>query len=203
MSVPGATGAPAKTQSPGGTISDIALVLRAAEFAAHKHRNQRRKGSSHRPYIGHCIEVARIIAETGNIDDANVLAAALLHDTVEDTDTTREELQKEFGSEIDSIVAEVTVTKPFPQWIEARQETHAPHLSDGAKLIKLADKISNVREIGVDPPEEWDLERRQEYFAWGARVITAIGSINRELEQMFAGTLENSTRILAAQTAED
>ena len=133
-----------------------------------------------------------------------MLAAALLHDTVEDTDTTREELQKEFGAEVDALVAEVTDDKTLPSpERKRRQETHAPELSDGAKVIKLADKISNVREIGVDPPEEWDLERRKEYFAWAARVVAAVGPINPALQVMFATTLETSVRILSAQTAED
>ncbi|MGK2960934.1 MAG: HD domain-containing protein [Gemmatimonadaceae bacterium] len=195
---------PGETPHPEALISDIALVLRAAEFAAHKHRNQQRKGASHRPYIGHCIEVARIIAEVGKVDDAYVLAAALLHDTVEDTDTAREELRAEFGPVIDDLVAEVTDDKLLTsQMRKDAQVSHAPHLSAGAKVIKLADKISNVREIGVDPPETWDVERRKEYFAWAGRVVTAIGSINPELQGLFASTLKTSTRILAAQTVEE
>lgn len=79
----------------------------------------------------------------------------------------------------------------------------SPGLSDGAKVIKLADKISNVREIGVDPPEKWTLQRRHEYFEWAARVVAAIGGINPPLEEKFRTTLETSARILAAQTAED
>src|SRR6476469_1045715 len=114
-------------------ISDIALVLRAAEFAAHKHRGQRRKGYSERPYVGHCIEVAALIANVGGVDDANVLAAALLHDTVEDTDTTREELVKEFGAVIDGYVAEVTDDKGLDSDVRKElQVKHAPHLSRGA-----------------------------------------------------------------------
>ena len=184
-------------------ISDIALVLKAAEFAAHKHRNQRRKGASQRPYIGHCIEVARLVADVGKVEDANVLAAALLHDTVEDTDTTREELREEFGQVIDDIVAEVTDDKTLDSAVRKdAQVAHAPNLTAGAKVIKLADKISNVREIGVDPPS-WTIERRRDYFAWAARVVAAIGSVNPELEGLFASTLETATRILAAQTAED
>jgi len=195
---------PGETTHTEAPVSDIALVLRAAEFAAHKHRNQQRKGSSHRPYIGHCIEVARILAEAGKVEDANVLAAALLHDTVEDTDTTRDELREQFGPVIDDLVAEVTDDKTLPsQQRKDAQEAHAPHISAGAKVIKLADKISNVREIGVDPPETWDVKRRQEYFAWAARVVAAVGSINPELERLFASTLDTSTRILLAQTAED
>lgn len=134
-------------------ISDVALVLKAAEFAADKHRKQKRKGSQ-RPYIGHCIEVARLIAEVGKVDDANVLAAALLHDTVEDTDTSRAELRSEFGAVIDDLVAEVTDDKSLESAArKAAQIAHAPHLTDGAKVIKLADKTCNVREIGIDPPE--------------------------------------------------
>lgn len=203
MNVPGHPD-PGEVTHQEAPISDIALVLRAAEFAAHKHRNQRRKGASKRPYVGHCIEVARLIAEVGKVEDAQVLAAALLHDTVEDTDTTREELRREFGSAIDDLVAEVTDDKS----LESRerkdgQVIHAPSLSAGAKVIKLADKISNVREIGLDPPENWGLERQREYFDWASRVVDAIGRLNPELEGMFATTLENSSRILAAQTAED
>ena len=195
---------PGETTHEEAPISDVALVLRAAEFAAHKHRHQTRKGATQRPYIGHCIEVARLIAEVGKVDDANVLAAALLHDTVEDTDTTREELRAEFGSVVDDMVAEVTDDKSLESQVRKdAQVAHAPYLTDGAKVIKLADKISNVREIGADPPETWTLQRRQEYFAWAARVVAAIGTVNPELERLFATTLETSSRILAAQTAED
>lgn len=133
-----------------------------------------------------------------------MLAAALLHDTVEDTGTTREELQREFGSVIDELVAEVTDDKTIDS--EERKELqvlHAPRLSPGAKVIKLADKISNVREIGTDPPETWSLARRHNYFDWASQVVGAIGRINPELERLFAVTLEDSNRILAAQTAED
>ena len=185
-------------------IPDVALILKAAEFAAHKHRTQRRKGAGQRPYIGHCIEVARLIADVGKVEDSNVLAAALLHDTVEDTDTTRDEIRKEFGSVIDELVAEVTDDKSLDSPVRKEaQVTHAPHLTEGAKVIKLADKISNVREIGVDPPETWPLKRRQEYFDWAERVVAAIGRVNPSLEELFARTLETSTRILSAQTSED
>ncbi|MBA3343437.1 MAG: HD domain-containing protein [Gemmatimonadaceae bacterium] len=183
-------------------ISDIALILRAAEFAAHRHRKQRRKGRSKRPYIGHCIEVARLVAEVGGVVDANVLAAALLHDTVEDTKTSRDEIRQEFGAAVDELVQEVTDDKSLDK--EERKElqvTHAPHLSPGAKVIKLADKISNVQEIGTDVPKGWDVERREKYFVWAKRVVDAIGPINPELEQRFASTLEESSRLLAKKAA--
>ncbi|HZK79065.1 MAG TPA: HD domain-containing protein, partial [Gemmatimonadaceae bacterium] len=117
----------AKTIFQEAPISDIALVLRAAEFAAHKHREQPRKGKSGRPYVGHCIEVAAMIANVGGVDDANVLAAALLHDTVEDTETTREEVLREFGPAVDSIVGEVTDDKTKPRAVQRElQIAHAP-----------------------------------------------------------------------------
>lgn len=175
-------------------ISDVALVLRAAEFAAHKHREQKRKGKSGRPYVGHCIEVAALIADVGGVNDPTVLAAALLHDTVEDTKTTRDEVLREFGSAIDSIVGEVTDDKTQLRSVQRElQIMHAPGMSGGAKLIKLADKISNVREIGEDPPIEWDEERCNTYFDWAKQVVDAIGRINPELETLFARTLDKSS----------
>jgi guanosine-3',5'-bis(diphosphate) 3'-pyrophosphohydrolase len=179
-------------------VSDIVLILKAAEFAAHKHRRQRRKGRTKRPYIGHCIEVARLIAEVGKVEDGNVLAAAILHDTIEDTKTTRDELRQEFGPVIDDLVSEVTDDKDLDKGVRKRlQVEHAPNLSDGAKVIKLADKISNVREIGADPPKDWDVKRREKYFAWAREVIDAIGRINPGLEQRFDSTLEEAARLLA------
>jgi len=185
-------------------ISDIALILKAADFAADRHRKQRRKGRKKRPYIGHCTEVAWLIAEVGNVKDANVLAAALLHDTLEDTKTTREELLEAFGPAIDDLVMQVTDDKDLDKGERKRlQVEHAPHLSPGAKLIKLADKISNVREIGDDPPKGWDTERRQKYFGWAREVVDAMGRVNPELEKRFDSTLAESCRLLAEEAAKD
>jgi guanosine-3',5'-bis(diphosphate) 3'-pyrophosphohydrolase len=193
---------PAKTVQPGGGISNVVLVLRAAEFAAHRHRRQRRKGRTKRPYIGHCIEVARLIAEVGKVDDANILAAAILHDVIEDTKTTRGELRKEFGAAIDALVSEVTDDKTLDKDVRKRLQIEtAPKLSAGAKVVKLADKISNVREIAADPPLNWDVERRQKYFAWAREVVDAMGRINPGLEQLFDSTLEDATRSLAEEAA--
>ena len=176
-------------------ISDLTLVLKAAEFAAHKHRKQKRKGKTQRPYIEHCIEVAHLLAGVGKVEDANVLAAALLHDTVEDTETTREELVRDFGSEVERYVNEVSDDKSFEkQRRKDLQIEHAPHLSPGAKLIKLADKIANVHEIGEDPPTDWDEERRSEYFAWASAVVKAIGPVNDALEERFARALDKATQ---------
>ncbi len=138
----------------------MSTVLRAAEFAADKHREQKRKGKTGRPYIGQCIEVASMIAEIGKVDDADILAAALLHDTIEDQGVKPDEIRKEFGAATEGMVLEVTDDKSLEKEERKRlQVINAPHKSPGAKLIKLADKISNVREIGVDPPTHWDRDR--------------------------------------------
>lgn len=174
-----------------------ALVLKAAEFAALKHQDQRRKGESERPYIGHCIEVARMIAEIAKSDDPTILSAAILHDTLEDTETTREELSQAFGERITDFVIQVTDDKSLKKGERKKlQVEHAPHLSPGAKLIKLADKISNVREIGSDPPKGWDEKRREKYFKWAKDVVDALGSVNPELEKEFEEALEKARATL-------
>lgn len=171
-------------------MADTPLVLRAADFAADKHRDQRRKGRLKRPYVNHCIEVASLLANVGRVIDDNVLVAALLHDTVEDTNTTRDEIASVFGLSIADLVMEVTDDKSLDkQQRKDLQVQHAPTLSEGAKLIKIADKISNVREIGADPPKKWKTKRRSEYFDWAESVVNAIGEINAELEDMFKETV--------------
>jgi len=138
------------------------------------------------------------------VKDANVLAAALLHDTLEDTKTDRDEIQEVFGAAIDDLVSQVTDDKSLDKGKRKRlQVEHAPHLSPGAKLIKLADKTSNVREIGSDPPKGWDIERREQYFDWAREVVDAMGSINPAMERHFDRTLEEARRQLTEEAAED
>jgi GTP diphosphokinase / guanosine-3',5'-bis(diphosphate) 3'-diphosphatase len=162
------------------------LVLRAAAFAARKHRDQRRKDPQASPYINHPIALAELLSTVGAVDDPKILAAALLHDTVEDTETTVSELEREFGSEIASIVAEVTDDKRLPkQRRKQLQIEHAPHLSRSAKLVKLADKICNVRDVRENPPQDWSLERRREYIEWARRVVDGIRGTNARLERRF------------------
>lgn len=174
-------------------MADVALILRAAAYAADKHRDQRRKGAIGRPYIGHPLEVAALLANVGRVVDDNILVAALLHDVVEDTDTTRDDIAKTFGLSVADLVMEVTDDKTLPrQQRKDLQVQHAPTYSHGAKLIKIADKISNVREIAEDPPEKWKKKRRREYFEWAATVIDGMGDVNSELEELFQQTLERA-----------
>ena len=167
------------------------LILKAAHFAAQKHRDQRRKDEEVSPYINHPISVAKIISEIGNVEDPEVLAAALLHDTIEDTKTTPEELIDNFGERVCSLVQEVTDDKTLlRQTRKDLQIQHAPQLSEGAILIKLGDKISNVTDITHTPPTNWDRSRCLEYFDWAERVINNCPKVNTSLEKYFKDSIQ-------------
>ena len=165
---------------------NIGPILKALAFAAHKHRDQRRKDENASPYINHPIALAEVLCNEGGIIDENVLCAALLHDTIEDTETTHAELAELFGKAIADIVMEVTDNKLLPK--ETRkilQIEHAAHASHKAKLVKLADKISNLRDIANCPPADWDMRRKREYFDWAKKVVDQIRGANAVLEGIF------------------
>src|ERR1019366_5060726 len=146
---------------------DMGLVLRATAFAALKHRDQRRKDAEASPYINHPIALADLLWDLGGVRDPVVISAALLHDTIEDTKTTKAELRRVFGKEVTGIVVEVTDDKRLPK--ERRKELqieHAAHLSKSAKLVKLGDKICNFRDILASRPNDWSVERKRDYFEW-------------------------------------
>ena len=164
----------------------IGLLLRAASFAAHKHKDQRRKDAGSSPYINHPLTLATVLHEEGGVDDARVIAAALLHDTVEDTDTSYTELRGLFGDDIAEMVTEVTDTKWLKKTSRKRlQVSKAARASHGAKLVKLADKISNLRDIVATPPSDWSLERKREYFDWAKQVVDQVRGTNAKLERRF------------------
>lgn len=162
------------------------LVLKVVEFAARKHKDQRRKDAEASPYINHPIALANILGSEGGITDPNVICAALLHDTIEDTDTTPEELEAEFGTAIKNIVMEVSDDKSLPKAERKRlQIAHAAHISPQAQLVKLADKIANLRDVAASPPADWSLQRRQEYFDWAKAVVDGLRGVNPQLEAVF------------------
>jgi len=166
--------------------SELALLLKALAFAAHKHRDQRRKDPEASPYINHPIALADVLVNEGGVSDFEVLCAALLHDTVEDTATTSEELAEAFGPRIAGIVAEVTDDTRLPKAERKRlQIEHARALSPQARLVKLADKICNLRDIVHAPPAGWSMTRRQEYFDWAKAVIDNMRGDHPRLEQLF------------------
>lgn len=167
-------------------MNNTKILLEAAVFAAKKHTGQKRKGKEGEPYINHPLEVANILASIGGVDDPDVLTAGLLHDTVEDTGTTHDEIAERFGSRAADIVMEVTDDKSLPKQERKRlQIEHAPHLSHGAKLVKLADKISNIRDVIERPAEDWDDQRRREYVEWGVSVVAGLRGMNAALEAEF------------------
>ena len=173
------------------------ILLRALHFAADRHQRQRRKGSSQMPYINHLIGVATLLADTGGVTDETLLLGAVLHDTVEDTETTLEELEARFGAAVADLVREVTDDKSLPKHERKEMQVrHAATASPRAKQLKIADKISNLRDVLDHPPMTWSRERRREYFAWAARVVANCRGYNPALEAAFDAILaEGNTRL--------
>jgi guanosine-3',5'-bis(diphosphate) 3'-pyrophosphohydrolase len=167
--------------------SQTVHLMEAIAFAADKHRHQRRKDKEASPYINHPIALAHLLATMAGVEDPVVLQAAILHDTIEDTQTTYTELLDRFGKEVADVVAEVTDDKSLPK--ERRKELqveHAPHASRAAALVKLADKICNLRDMSAAPPHGWSLQRRQEYFDWAKRVVDGLPPVSDALRAAFA-----------------
>jgi guanosine-3',5'-bis(diphosphate) 3'-pyrophosphohydrolase len=168
----------------------IGLLVKVEAFASEKHRTQRRKDADASPYINHPIALANVLANEGGITDAVVLSAAVLHDTIEDTNTTAEELTAIFGAKIAATVLDVTDDKSLEKHVRKhRQIEHAPHISQEAKLVKLADKICNLRDIRESPPADWSPDRKQGYFDWATKVVAGVRGIHPELEAVFDGLL--------------
>ena len=166
------------------------LVLRAAERAAQLHQDQRRKGAHKRPYINHPLEVAQRLAAVAGITDPEILAAALLHDTVEDTTATEQDILDEFGSRVADLVAEVTDDKSLQKAERKRlQVEHAPHLSPEAGLIKISDKTSNVLDLVRDPPPDWPHQRLVAYLDWAEAVVRGIAQPHPALVAAFNDAL--------------
>lgn len=168
------------------SVSPIAQILRAASFAAEKHSGQRRKDVDASPYINHPLALASLLANEGGVTDINVLCAALLHDTIEDTKTTHAELVQSFGRRIADIVGEVTDDKEIDK--DARKQlqiVRAANASPQAKLVKLADKICNLRDLLTQPPADWSDERKRAYFVWAGAVIAGVRGTHAGLEAVF------------------
>jgi guanosine-3',5'-bis(diphosphate) 3'-pyrophosphohydrolase len=161
-------------------------LLDAIAFAAAKHRNQRRKDAEASPYINHPLQLAHVLATEGGVTDLKTLMAAVLHDTVEDTETSYDELRERFGQKVADVVMEVTDDKTLPK-VERkqRQVEHAPHKSKRAALVKLADKTCNLRDVASSPPTGWSLKRKQEYFDWAKQVVDSLPPVNASLRQAF------------------
>lgn len=164
----------------------VQRILSAAQFAAEKHVQQKRKGAAQEPYINHLIEVAHLIAGSSEVMDTELVMAGFLHDTVEDTGVTLTELTQLFGNDVASLVAEVTDDKSLPKAErKALQVKDAPKKSPRAQTLKLADKISNLRSILASPPADWSVERRRQYFDWAKQVVDGLTTPNLRLRAEF------------------
>lgn len=166
--------------------NDYARLLDAIAFAAAKHRNQRRKDAEASPYINHPLQLAHVLATEGEVNDLETLMAAVLHDTVEDTETTYAELRERFGKDVADVVMEVTDDKTLPKAErKQRQVEHAPHMSERAALVKLADKTCNLRDVAGSPPAGWSLQRKQDYFDWAKQVVDGLPPVNDRMRRAF------------------
>jgi len=185
------------------TETDLARIMRAALFAARVHATHRRKGAAAEPYVNHVLEVAEILA--AHAAPPAAIIAALLHDTVEDSDQDPEpctlpQIEAAFGPEIAGIVAEVSDDKSLPKEVrKGLQIRHAPKASDAAKQVKLADKIANLRSIAASPPKGWDHARRLEYVGWAGRVAAGLRGVNPALDALFDATYREAVQRLAAE----
>ena len=166
--------------------NDVLRLSRALDYAAQKHSAQRRKGVAQEPYINHLSEVALLLAEATDGQDTNLIIAGLLHDCIEDQGVTHDELVAQFGDDIAGLVRECTDDKSLPKAERKRlQVANAPHKSERARMLKLADKTSNLRSVRLSPPAHWDAKRRADYFIWAQEVVTACGDVSPYLLERF------------------
>ena len=172
-------------------MNDASRLLDAALFAAQRHKDQRRKDAEGSPYINHPLAVARLLSVEGGISDTEVLMAALLHDTVEDTETTAQELEALFGKRVTDIVLEVTDDKTLPKARRKQlQISNSSLKSAEAALVKIADKICNLRDVAASPPFDWPIKRRREYFEWAEQVVSRLPHVDIKLRQLFTSAFE-------------
>jgi len=180
----------------------LPLVMHAADFAARRHVQQKRKGIAGEPYVNHLIEVAELLAAATGGSDPALVAAGFLHDTLEDTETEYEELEALFGADIASLVAEVTDDKSLPKAERKRRQiASAPAASARAKLLKIADKTSNLRTLVFSPPANWDVARVADYIDWAERVVAGCRGLNEMLDRAFDAAVIDARAAVAKSAA--
>jgi guanosine-3',5'-bis(diphosphate) 3'-pyrophosphohydrolase len=177
-------------------MQNLISILRAADTAAQWHATQKRKGAAGEPYINHLLEVAALVGEATEGKDPELVIAALLHDAIEDQQISREIIAEKFGEDVASLVVECTDDKTLPKPERKRlQIVNAPHKSARAKLLKLADKVSNLRSVADSPPSHWPAQRRLDYVAWARNVVAAMGGhLNEGLQNKFAAACIQAER---------
>jgi guanosine-3',5'-bis(diphosphate) 3'-pyrophosphohydrolase len=176
------------------------IILKALRFAAEKHNDQRRRDTKASPYINHPIQVAETLWSVGEVRDEALLTAAVLHDTIEDTDATPDEIRQTFGDDVLQLVLEVTDDKSLPKEVRKQlQVENAGHKSPRAKLLKLADKLCNIYDIIHFPPKDWSLKRKQEYLLWSEKVVKGLRGSNQELEKRYEEVLQEGKHLLGME----
>jgi GTP diphosphokinase / guanosine-3',5'-bis(diphosphate) 3'-diphosphatase len=178
-------------------------LIDAAVTAARWHGSQRRKGRAGEPYINHLLEVAALVSQATDGHDVGLVMAALLHDAIEDQNISRDTIARQFGDDVAALVEEVTDDKSLPKAVRKRlQVEHAPGKSARAKILKLADKISNVTAIGRDPPSDWPAARQREYVQWGRDVVAGLRGASPALEAMFDAAVAEAERRIDGREGE-
>lgn len=177
-------------------MNDISRLLDAIVFAAERHSTQRRKDAAASPYINHPLSLARMLAVEGGVDDVEVLMAAVLHDTVEDTKTEFLEIRERFGERVENFVAELTDDKKLCKGRRKElQIEHAPDKSVGAALVKLADKTCNLLDLAASPPADWSDARKREYFEWAKQVVDRLPAVSAPMRTQFDLAYEAGMRV--------
>jgi guanosine-3',5'-bis(diphosphate) 3'-pyrophosphohydrolase len=170
-------------------------VLRAADAAARWHVHQTRKGIAAEPYINHLLEVAWLVAEATQGKDPDLVIAALLHDAIEDQEVPRQVIADAFGEAVAQLVEEVTDDKKLDKQVRKQlQVEHAATKSRSAKILKLADKTSNLRALAASPPSDWSVKRRLDYVAWARAVKAGLGGVSDWLEGEFEAAAKAAER---------
>jgi len=173
---------------------ELPRLIAALHYAAHQHRDQRRKDEDETPYINHPIALLHILNVEAGVTHADVLIGAVLHDVIEDCsgphqmyiEERRAEIHARFGEPVLALVEAVTDDKSLARdERKQRQVEHAALLPHGAKLIKLADKTANLRDIVSAPPAGWSPEKIEAYFDWAARVVDGLRGSHAALEELF------------------
>jgi GTP diphosphokinase / guanosine-3',5'-bis(diphosphate) 3'-diphosphatase len=169
-------------------------VLRAADAAARWHVHQRRKGAAQEPYVNHLLEVATLVAEATDGKDPELVIAALLHDAIEDQEVPRTVIAETFGEDVARLVEEVTDDKNVEKQERKRRQVEQSSKSDRAKILKLADKTSNLRTIAASPPPDWSVKRRLDYVKWAREVARGLTGVSEWLEREFDQAAKEAQR---------
>lgn len=182
---------------------DMALYNKALAYATKQHDGQTRKGEGEIPYITHPINVTNILYQIGGIRDVEILMAATLHDTIEDTNSDREDIVRLFGERVAGLVCEMTDNKEDPKFKRKLDQIYnTPRKSTEGKCIKLADKIANLTDLAENPPMDWDLERKQNYCTWAHRVVVGARGVNPALEAKFDEAYANAMKVFSDESRE-